>query len=272
MNELIYHYTSADTFLSIVKGKSLWATDASKLNDPNEYTLGISILKEAITDYNKNDFMSSIKDKGLRRFESVVEDFLGRSTDTLQSSLSEGPLSNSFICSFSNDGGDSLSQWRSYADDGAGFAIGINRDTLINIKDSKIFDVSYSKKELVKNVYSSLRLMVLNMNSGYSIKYPLDDVKWRSSRELEILAYSFKDVFYQSEKEVRLVNFSKPSEMSYRITNYGIAPYIEIDITDSIHEVVLGPKCKNSETEIKSLLENLGLAEVHVRRSAGDYR
>ena len=50
MRTLIYHYTSVHTFLKILDSKSIWASDLAKMNDPQEFTIGIELIKKMYQD------------------------------------------------------------------------------------------------------------------------------------------------------------------------------------------------------------------------------
>lgn len=108
MDHIIYHYCSRTAFLGIVKSKSLWATDLLKMNDPHEVSQGKAIIEELFTEYFPDSKL--IDNRSLFDFSDDLY---------LASSLSKK--------------GNLLSQWRSYANDGTGFSVGIDAEILRRI-------------------------------------------------------------------------------------------------------------------------------------------
>ncbi|MCW0235483.1 MAG: DUF2971 domain-containing protein [Ferrovibrio sp.] len=107
----IFHYCSAAAFKSIIESKSLWLTDLHQTNDARE---GREVT-EAVVD--------------LLREMKVEEYQIKRWRETYDSSYD---LCQGYGFCLSEDG-DLLSQWRGYADDGHGFAIGFNGNLLRDI-------------------------------------------------------------------------------------------------------------------------------------------
>lgn len=110
---LIYHYCSAETLLSILENKTLRFSDASGLNDGEEII------------WAEKQFLSAIR--RLRDREDVPEELPSISKKFEENFIRLwGEISGEarhFLSCFSLTG-DSLSQWRAYADDAQGFAIG----------------------------------------------------------------------------------------------------------------------------------------------------
>ena len=102
---VIYHYCGLTAFAGIVKGKAIWLSDAYYMNDYSEHRL--------------------IIDKAIQRIEMAKAGGGGCPSHDALLELIHGVPIHPYICCFSMDG-DLLSQWRAYADDGAGFAIGFS--------------------------------------------------------------------------------------------------------------------------------------------------
>src|SRR5438876_12190342 len=47
--EFLYHYTSQDGLLGIVKSRSLWATNISHLNDSTEFELSLGLIQKSLS-------------------------------------------------------------------------------------------------------------------------------------------------------------------------------------------------------------------------------
>ncbi len=121
MNEIkpdrvIYHYCDANALLSILEYKTLRFTHAAYLNDTLEIRRGVEfcrgILHELLTDAPNDPVLTSAV-----AYLTHVEDW------------------QYYVCCFS-ESEDKLSQWRAYADDGAGFAIGFSAVHLSRDSDS----------------------------------------------------------------------------------------------------------------------------------------
>src|SRR3954449_9637430 len=48
-DELVYHYTTFESFLSIVRSKSLWASDLEAVNDPAELYYARGLLQRILS-------------------------------------------------------------------------------------------------------------------------------------------------------------------------------------------------------------------------------
>jgi len=102
---IVYHYCSLEAFLAIIQSKCLRLSDINTMNDSHEMHWAYSKLAEAANSIAEFDEIF------LEEFDDVFS--------KLQ--LSSLPL----IACLSKDG-DVLSQWRAYADDGAGVALGLD--------------------------------------------------------------------------------------------------------------------------------------------------
>ena len=101
-NEIWYHYCSTESFMSIIKNKTLRFCDLRHVNDITELTHGENILNELL----ENIVVSSEQ----QAIICTVLNFYRDRTILLSMSFSKNE--------------DQLSQWRGYADDGKGFCVG----------------------------------------------------------------------------------------------------------------------------------------------------
>lgn len=103
----LYHYTDARGLRGIFESEQIWFTDYRHLNDPSELLhglkFGLDTVRQTTGDRNAQFFL-----------DRVIDNFEGAPFDH--------PLEY-YIASFSRVGND-LGQWRAYADNGRGFAIG----------------------------------------------------------------------------------------------------------------------------------------------------
>jgi hypothetical protein len=50
VDDMVYHYTTAEGLKGIIESRCLWATNVNFLNDVSEYNHGMQILKERFAD------------------------------------------------------------------------------------------------------------------------------------------------------------------------------------------------------------------------------
>ena len=123
---LLYHYCSNSTFFKIVSNHQIWMSDISRSNDYNEMRLFIpGIFRKIENVYKTNPFEFIYKKKtglvALQLLLHEVYETIGRARD-------QGILTSYVVC-FSREK-DLLSQWRGYADNGKGCAVGFSLEEL----------------------------------------------------------------------------------------------------------------------------------------------
>ncbi|MGR5268049.1 DUF2971 domain-containing protein [Vibrio astriarenae] len=249
MNEdTIYHYTSVDGLLGVLKNKEIWFTDYEYLNDNGEFVKARSKLTEKLT---------------LLSFEKA----------RMNLDLLFGQIEVKYslcVCSFSNIC-DSLTQWRFYGDDCKGSCIGFRPSILrLNSNDCQLngttqpyFNGSLVLSETFMCDYSSLENYVdkvieefdtfieeLEQVEGDDI-YTLDSLPQKSKHDLFKLIkqlFAWKHSDFESEKETRSIALVPSEQLKYRISQDTIVPYYSrklenLLVNNSINVIVLGAKC-----------------------------
>jgi len=283
----VYHYCSAETFLNIIKYKKLWLGDPQHMNDFMEMKWFMNVFDEVIT--------SEMSEQGYKQIHAeLIKNF---------------NLTRRYICCLS-ESGDILSQWRSYAQDGTGVAIGFDPEELnvrhyeffsqnINVRNSFFLNkVSYLSKESVREEILEILLsdqevnefFALNTNSFNTLDKNMQDRIINLMRKLLHLSIHLKNPAFSEEKEVRLVYNHMPSHhnnekyhikhyanfiksKNYRISNGNLTSYYEFPLLKGcIKEIILGPKNKFSEDEVREFLKMHSLSKVEVDRSKASYR
>lgn len=114
--ETLWHYTSMKSMLQIFQNKTLRFSSATHLNDSEELTWVEKVIEAAKTNKNTGQLDD---DAALLLSHCIApSDFHQRNS----------PLVASFsMCH------DKLSQWRAYADDGRGVAIGFDKKGYLRI-------------------------------------------------------------------------------------------------------------------------------------------
>src|ERR1019366_7397755 len=116
-NGPLYHYCDANALLSIFRTRSLWATGTRYLNDRSELIALLRKLPELTQ-----------KHTGTRAGQAAVE--LSRVIQTWGADIFANAIGAEICVACFSEDGDVLSQWRAYADDGHGFAIGFDTTQL----------------------------------------------------------------------------------------------------------------------------------------------
>jgi hypothetical protein len=124
----LYHYTGGNGLIKIINTGTLLASQIGTLNDSMELAYATRLLQERMTAALKNSECA----RSHVAFELLVE----------QLTRIKPEATGVYVTSFTEDG-DSLSQWRGYADGEAGFAIGFDPSAL---SSAKRFQPSYLLK------------------------------------------------------------------------------------------------------------------------------
>ncbi len=283
-DQLVYHYCSAESFQAILESEKLRFTDINMLNDSTEHRWGYSIFEAAAT--------RLIKRVGIgEQVPTMPVEFF----DAVDNVLSRGQLlAHPFISCLSLDG-NSLDQWRKYADDGRGYAIGFSASALMRLPIS-LLRVSYDVDEQVNEMMAAL---VALHSRGPEL--PLRDLALEDAALISAFMTALKHPSFQSEREIRCLraisldrigeNFSfvdrggigrdgldYPGERVRYATRAGaLTAHVDIRYTlrmeeCPIVEVVLGPKNGTGLGNVFLFLGSLGHASIKVRPSNIPYR
>lgn len=284
----IYHYCSAETFLNIVKHRKLWLGDIRYMNDFMEVNWFMDSFQELL-DIDLTDAHHK------RLFENI------------KSNLS---ITKPYICCLSQSG-DILSQWRAYAQDGHGIAIGFDPSKFSVISNSSVHPNMYVKNSFfLNNIKYLTKLEIKNTVLTLLQKYPnvVDFFKDKKSNFSDIsvdlqneitglsmaimhMALHTKNPAFIEEKEARLIynhlplyhNEDQPlnstsrdflNSKKMRISNGNLTSYFEFIIPDeAILEIILGPKCIFDFADVKDFLLLNGLKhDVIIDKSKASYR
>ncbi len=219
------------------------------------------------------------------------------------------------ICFSGN--GDLLSQWRGYAKDGTGVAIGFKTKylekfrTAIRDKDKKIKMTSRFERVHYKDDEMEYLLQLKSRNLIHLAKHISEAKNEASVRQgelavIEILeeiaeqSIFYKNELFSEEDEYRIaycdlvkcekgkfienpkgkidiedrIKDFKLSDRKYRVGMEGIISYYELSfepiMDEIIGEIIIGPKCKLSTSDIEFLLSSWGYNNV--RKNIYDQR
>lgn len=297
---ILYHYCSLNTFLSIIKNKSIWVSDIERSND----FLELVALRQLFSKVINADLNEIIERNNMSGGNPRLAKGLWTLRDEFMVKLSTVYARTFAFCL--SEKGDLLSQWRGYADDGTGVAIGFELDFFQNLKvktleskNSLIIDfdkVSYN--EIEANNYIHTQLKNFNFKKCKSIdeyEISLDKIGAKIATD----APFYKKNAFSEECEWRLViahfverigkfDLSQLNDdecsfgnIEYIASKNRLIPHIEIKINNMkniISEVVIGPKCKEKEADIRQFLICMGILDdlddnsIHISKSEASYR
>lgn len=249
-NTLYYHYTTIPACHGILSSRRIWLTDYRYLNDKNEIRQGLKDLFDRF-------------DKEVAQALETAFYWHDHFAHQCILSLSKSPRI--------------LSQWRAYANDGTGVAIGFSK-----------FFLSHAELELVDCIYENHENYIGELAEKYSAfaRAVLDARKelraentimnWIREHEHDFNAV-IRDVLplkhpaFAEEQEVRALKSYRVGNVKQRLRGDLIVPYHEEVFWDeeedgasiylAVREVWLGPKCNELNRDAISSY-NLGLLRL----------
>lgn len=271
MGNIIYHYCSVEAFNAIIQNRTLWLSSVYNLNDYKE----IHWIKDKIFKKIKD----SITKDNFNKYKTFEELFAKQ-------------LPNVYIASFSQ-GADLLSQWRAYANDGYGVAIGFNSDYFEKNKMVKTSEVLYDEVCQEQQIDSILKPLEQLDNDIDITSSKFEETCKNIINDINNLSAKSKNELFKEEQEVRLIHNPKIiddkenkqfifkdnlSKMKFRSVCGNLIPYFELkfeeEIIDvpAILEIIKGPKNKFIEQEVKIFLSLNGFYGVDIKSSKSSYR
>lgn len=277
--QTLYHYTDMSGLLGILNSQVIWNTNVYHLNDPSEWQHGLKMAREAIDkEFAKDDPLT----RSLCSFAIEATDFIPKT------------FYSCFVSSFS-EVGDDLGQWRAYADDGRGVAIGLA---------SKLFEIGGpipehpAEKTLVAKVAYDPGACRATLTESLAVARDvifrgetLPRSKAEAAEFRKQIAFQFvlsvfvfattcKHDAYVKEAEVRQILLAETSEIAnhvqLRVRGPNLVPYVpsplKVRDEDAIKRIVVGPGADAlAEDAVKSLLRKHGLPPEIVEPSSIPY-
>lgn len=268
-NDILYHYCSPEAFLNIIQSSSIWLSDILKSNDSKEESWIREQIHEEVVDTLKINTEAS------------------HAWETWSTRDTKHCITMYVLCL--SEAKDDLSQWRGYAKDGQGFAIGFSKTYLEKLVcpyscsfGKVIYDLHEQQKFIKKIADENLRKMqykgvghcVMELNSNYMLQFPfyknpsfVQEKEWR----IVFLAYPFypyqeigREMSKKNRTAVQDVKSLKPKLFGpkFRACDSQIISYIEMNFSDIkkdfIKEIWIGPKSKTTPDDILNLLQATG--------------
>lgn len=283
----LYHYTDRNGLKGIVNNQQIWLTHYRYLNDTSELSFGMDIAREVLKEVGQE-------------FGPKVQVFC----DMVVNLFSLENLSNTidvYVASFSRKS-DDLNQWRSYGDNGRGFAFGFSPglfavDTPPGQEPHRnvfVAPVHYGKVSGRRHhrpaIESAARIVAETVETQAHLMrdrakgLPFLDAMARSliAGELLLNSLTLKHDAFESEEEVRLFILGESTKLapyvSKRPRNGGAVPFIKTPMPirqpGRITEILVGPSAPADAEEIARGLLRPFLRDRGniVRRSRIPYR
>lgn len=249
-SEIIYHYTSLEVLKCMFDNYStenpfltFWATNCAYMNDPQEISEGIELIKAAI-----GTIVMPLPEGN----QVILEN--DRIKEALLIGSSAGNIGLPYAVSFSRVK-DNINMWRMYGQSGHGIALGFRFDK-INVKDCELVDCIY--RDYYMNHYEKVvnRIKEIVEVGLKRRKTPPPGLSQEQNDFVSILAIIgkmapyFKNDAYSYEEEVRLTTRCKTPQ--FRVANNILTPYTVIQLPiESLESIIIGPDC--DERNIDSL-------------------
>lgn len=279
----IYHYTDSVGARGILESGTIRLTDIFDLNDPTELRHGVLRASEIL------DLEAPKIHPAGKIFAEHFKSFVTEGTQK---------AGDFYVASFSASG-DDLGQWRAYANNGRGFALGFDGKVLetsfaqheVGVKSSCTFPVCYDEGVLRDIQNDLIRQTVPLIASPQGRNLAGDEInEYMKTLSINLsvpairAALFFKHFAYRNEEEyrflqIRSVNAPK-GDVKTRVRGYSETRYIEFDwgksVPCSLKEIVVGPAAPFDEAKL--FIENCcrlfmgSLGAVKITRSDIPYR
>ncbi|MCH7752514.1 MAG: DUF2971 domain-containing protein, partial [Planctomycetes bacterium] len=199
--DILYHYCSMEAFFGIIDSLTLRLTRIRYMNDSKEFNWLFELVRKLL--WKEKQQTGRPDSEVSRLYEHLFESCNGLY-------IHESFFPN-FYCSCFSKNGDSLGQWRSYADDGRGVAIGFNRSFLDSFAmegGTRLEDVIYLKENNLSELEQDLKKARSALESAPNKQ--LDDrisvIAAKTKGDWSMKAPFRKNDAFREEDEVRLVH------------------------------------------------------------------
>lgn len=204
-----------------------------------------------------------------------------------------------------SEDGDTLSQWRGYADDGRGISIGFSHEFLTAITKTnqlvRLQKVIYNlddQKQRVREIFPKVKELIsegavsiprpgslLGLKTEEQLQAEREQYRSKNSELFGTLAtlqpiwFSFKNPAFREENEWRLAMTTiPPFHTDFRTADGRLIPYEAVSFpamqgdAKVIEHLILGPKNATPVRVVEAFLRRYGFQDVSVSLSTASYR
>lgn len=264
---MLYHYTDFGALNGILKNKEIWLNNLLNMNDLAEMSYFFYDMKEyVITSLNA----MALNDKA----KQVDQAFVSEMRSEFQHSA--------YAACFTRHR-DDAGQWERYGKGGLGVCLAFREDLLKEMAHGAVsVQEVYYHTDISKH---SLTTIVLNTAKNVEYFSTEDPFIADLMNDIWMQSVAYKHPSFASEKEVRLVFYPFMSDdfkltPQYYVSQTHIKKYYpfniqtmcernNIDITELITEIIIGPTSNQSIPIIQDYLADIGLSYLaeHVKKS-----
>lgn len=227
--EVLWHYTTAEGLLGIVKSGKIRASQSVFLNDAQELTYGIDLFFEVLAAYDKGHLRTETA-------EWIDKWASGESGSVLRQWLQRNAVP--FVACFCAEG-DLLSQWRAYGETG-GYALGFSCPPAQAWVQSAGHGLSLRRVVYERDDQESQIRAVVKALSELLDKAPQDGhTQTEFVRNLVdaigLVGAYCKDPAFKEEHEWRIIyqrlEDPDPFDLQFRTSGNILVPYVELPLT-----------------------------------------
>jgi|HubBroStandDraft_6_1064221.scaffolds.fasta_scaffold03031_4 hypothetical protein len=258
--EIVYHYTSQDGLLGIIRHGSLWVSSIRHLNDSTEFAYSIDIVRE-----NLNRRLRAERGPWNSYYGTILEEFDAIKQMTL------------LVGSFSEEG-DLLSQWRAYTPNGVGFSTGFKYRSLQSLAlEQKFRFIKCSYKE---SEHHEILNDLINEAGKRVTDGKFGDAVQTFFTGLFKFAPALKHPSFSEEKEWRVVSqiVDSNDNIKFRAGKSMVIPYGDFDLAEDgkmpLSKIIVGPTPHKelSVQSVRQLLFSNNINDCVVVPSSVPYR
>lgn len=220
---LIYHYTSHDGLLGVLRNKQVWATNTRFLNDASEGLHAVDYARNAIENRMRRGNLTADQIAALEAMQSAAGTAAARH----------------YTASFSEEG-NLLSQWRAYCPPHGGYALGIPAGQLVAMAREQnfwlvrcIYDHQSKYRLISELIERHLAYFTSGQTSLNSLANWWKDVGWQFAQDLAQTGCVFKHSSFSEEKEWRLVSGvidETRTQIDFRTSSSRLVPYLKFNL------------------------------------------
>jgi hypothetical protein len=252
--QLLYHYCAEQTMREILKSGKLRATDVLQMDDPKEITYAHDVIQTVVSERGEDD-LPVFQIKGVKDAETV-RDIWSRWCTHIACLSSES---------------DSPSQWKKYANEGSGMAIGFAGHPLakelfkLGTPLIPLLPISYDRQqheETIRDFLSKTRTIEIKRGKRPEMA--------KIYRYLESLAMTMKHLDWSEEHEWRILIIQIGESRFEKFLDKKERCFFALPIVSSltVREIVIGPCCRCDENELRHFLSESKMPAVGIRRSS----
>ncbi len=279
----LYHYTSRAGVEGILRCGGLRARHRNSMNDKVEFEYANNIIKESLAEFEKRN---DLPPKIVKSLTSIVRIILQQINN---------PTQNNSVsyCACLSVSPDHQGQWGTYAEQGQGFALGINFMDLLRLHKSAALNkkpyfhcmpVCYNQSEqfnLVPRLFeggiNDMRIFADTVsNKSEDLTALRDKIAREIVTHLFHTMHFFKSPDFSSEREIRFMHDANDettdvNDIQYFESGGESVPFVFFDLRDPntgrlpLSEIKIGPKATFSDDEsfLHNLIDELGYGSDH---------